>query len=64
MPWSIKKLTMYALCMLILGATEMGCRAKSCPAYGDDTPQKKSIFKLKKKNKAKGGLFTKKQSRF
>lgn len=60
----LKKCITYALCLTILGITEWGCRAKSCPAYGDDTPKRSSIFKLKKKNKAKGGLFTKKQSRF
>lgn len=52
------------LCFLILGSVEISCRAKSCPAYGDDTPEKNSLFKRKKKNKAAGGLFTKKQRRY
>ncbi len=50
--------------MFFISAVEIGCRAKSCPAYGDDTPERGALFKPKKKNKAAGGLFDKKQSQF
>lgn len=60
----IRKLFIYALCYIILGSVEIGCKAKSCPAYGDDTPERGALFKRKKKNKAAGGLFTKKQRRY
>lgn len=59
-----RKIVLYTLCLLFIGSVEMGCRAKSCPAYGDDTPERGALFKRKKKNKASGGLFTKKQRRY
>ena len=39
-----------------------GCRAKSCPAYGDDALEKRGLFH--KKKKTKNGLFTRKQRQF
>ncbi len=59
-----RKLLLYTLCLFFISAVEIGCRAKSCPAYGDDTPERGALFKPKKKNKAAGGLFDKKQSQF
>lgn len=60
-----KKWEALLICVLVslIVNTETGCRAKSCPAYGDDTPERGALFK-RKKNKAKGGLFTKKQRRY
>ena len=60
----LQKLILYSLCLLFIGTAEISCRAKSCPAYGDDTPERGALFKRKKKNKAAGGLFTKKQRRY
>jgi hypothetical protein len=50
------------MCLLTFGTLEISCKAKSCPAYGDDTPDKGALFK-KKKKKAKQGLFTPQQRR-
>ena len=60
----LQKMVLYILCLVIVSALEFNCRAKSCPAYGDDTPDRGALFKGKKKNKAAGGLFTKKQRRY
>jgi hypothetical protein len=57
------KTAFYILCILILVSSDLACKAKSCPAYGDDTPERGRLFKTHK-NKAKNGLFTKKQRRF
>ena len=61
---NFRKIILYTICVFIIASFEMGCRAKSCPAYGDDTPERGALFKRKKKNKAAGGLFTKKQRRY
>jgi len=58
----VKKGLLYLICGLILTSAETGCRAKSCPAYGDEPP-KRGIFK-KKKKKTRNGLFSRKQRRY
>ena len=62
MKLNISRTFLYFLCMLVVFSFETGCKAKSCPAYGDDTPDRGALFK-KKRKKAKQGLFSDKQRR-
>jgi len=57
-----KRWILYVLCLFMISGLEFGCRAKSCPAYGDEPP-KRGLFK-KKKKKTRNGLFYRKQRRY
>ena len=59
----VLNILIFGLCLLLINVSELACRAKSCPAYSTDTPQKRGLFKGKK-TKTKSDLFTKKQGRF
>ncbi|NUM32853.1 MAG: hypothetical protein HUU47_11095 [Bacteroidetes bacterium] len=57
------KIYLFSLLIIAISIAQAGCKAKTCPAYGDDDPPtKRSIFK--KHKKPKNGLFTKKQRRY
>ena len=56
------KIILYLFILILFSGVEAGCKAKSCPSYLDDAPQKRSLFK--KHKKTKNGLFTKKQRRY
>ncbi|MCB9250962.1 MAG: hypothetical protein H6605_00710 [Flavobacteriales bacterium] len=55
-------LWIYLIAMMVLTIPETGCRAKSCPAYGDESPKRKRLFKRKKRSR--NGLFHKRQRRY
>jgi hypothetical protein len=57
-----RRYILYVLCITMIAVFETGCRAKSCPAYGDEPP-KKGIFK-KNKKKTKNGVFNRRQRRY
>ena len=58
----MRKYLIRFLIIVFICNIETGCRAKTCPAFGDDTPERGALFK--KKKKVKQGLFSKKQRRY